>query len=155
MRSRGGGALRALNSWRVPLTRRCAPTSPRKRGEVTRGHHLASQIESAVWVPAFAGTTVRTAGYHGAQSSPHRLRRDQRLLEMGAHAARGLREIAGGDRFDDGKMLAAPLLDTAAVDIAAELQKPSQAILHLDRLRKERVAARLGEHLMEGGVGVE
>src|SRR5439155_9323410 len=28
------GSIHAFDSWRLPLTRRCAPTSPRKRGEV-------------------------------------------------------------------------------------------------------------------------
>ncbi len=30
------GTLNECDSWRVPLTRRCAPASPRKRGEVKK-----------------------------------------------------------------------------------------------------------------------
>src|SRR5215510_12654664 len=38
------GALRGLSSWTAPLTRRFAPTSPRKRGEVEPAARLRFQL---------------------------------------------------------------------------------------------------------------
>src|ERR1700692_3476245 len=77
------------------------------------------------------------------------------MLKVQAHFGRGVAEISCCDRLDNRDVLAAPVLDTAAVEIAAEFQQPPQPVLVLDRLNEEGVAAKLGAHFVKRRVGLE
>ena len=77
------------------------------------------------------------------------------MFKMQAHFGGGLGQIARCDRLDNRDVLPTPVLDAATVEIAAELQQPSQPILVLDRLNEEGIAAEHGAHFVKGGVGFE
>ena len=77
------------------------------------------------------------------------------LFEMGTHTRGSLGEVTGSNRLDDSQVLAAPFTHATAVEITAELEKPSQAVLGLDRLGKEGVAAGLGAHFMKRRIGLK
>jgi len=77
------------------------------------------------------------------------------VFKVQAHFDGGLAEISRCDRLDNRDVLAAPVLDASAVEIAAEFQQPPQPVLVLDRLNEEGVAAKLGAHFVKRRVGLE
>src|SRR5260370_9450584 len=77
------------------------------------------------------------------------------MLKVQAHFGGGVAEISCCDRLDNRDVLAAPVLDAATVEIAAEFQQSPQPVLVLNRLNEEGVAAKLGAHFVKRRVGLE
>src|SRR5260370_10171202 len=77
------------------------------------------------------------------------------MFKVQVHFGGGLAQMACCDRLDNRDVLAAPVLDTAAVERAAEFQQPPQPVLVLDRLNEEGVAAEFGAHFVKRRVGFE
>src|ERR1700736_3303520 len=77
------------------------------------------------------------------------------MFKVQVHFGGGLTQIACCDRLDNRDVLAAPVLDTAAVEIAAEFPQPPQPVLVLDRLNEEGVAAEFSAHFVKRRVGFE
>lgn len=68
---------------------------------------------------------------------------------MFRHQFRCLGGVAVEYCGNDVEMFAAPIPHTAAVGIAAELQKASQSVLLLDSLKKENIAAEARNHFVK------
>src|SRR6266478_9959435 len=77
------------------------------------------------------------------------------MLKVQAHFGGCVAEISCCDRLDNRDVLAAPVLDAATVEIAAEFQQSPQPVLVLNRLNEEGVAAKLGAHFVKRRVGLE
>src|SRR4051794_13883652 len=122
------GCIHALSPWRIPLTRRFAATSPRKRGEVRASERALERLDQ---IGLFPGEAALVVGRAAEMAVGRGACVDRTVeVEMATDAARGEVHRLGGGLLE---LILRHLAGAVGVDVDRQRTRHTDGVGELER----------------------